>query len=307
MPRAMDESQLLRLIRRRVPPLKPSALIMGIGDDCAVFRPPGSEADWLITTDMLIEDVHFQRATHPARSVGHRVLARGLSDIAAMGGEPRFALLSLALGGWTKTRWVNDFFRGFGALAERAHVALAGGDLARSARLSCDVVVCGEAPRGAALRRDGARAGDQICVSGLLGGSALGLRVQRGAAWKRHLYPEPRLALGRFLRRRLKATAAMDLSDGLSLDLYRLALASGVSADLDLEPPRFRGASLEDALHGGEDYELLFTLPPSVKLPAAHQGVPLTRIGFIERGKPGRVRFLGRPLAARGYDHFRDR
>ena len=99
----------------------------------------------------------------------------------------------------------------------------------------------------------------------------------------------------------------MDLSDGLSLDLRRLALASGVSADFDLEPPRFCGASLEDALHGGEDYELLFTLPPGVKLPAAHEGVPLTRIGSIERGKPGRVLFLGRPLAARGYDHFRDR
>jgi len=307
MPRAMDESQLLRLIRRRVPLIKPSALILGIGDDCAVFRPPGSKTDWLITTDMLIEDVHFRRDAHPARSVGYRVLARGLSDIAAMGGEPRFALLSLALAAWTKTRWVNDFFRGFGALAERTRVALAGGDLARSAKLSCDIVVCGEAPRGAALRRDGARPGDQICVSGLLGGSALGLRIQRGAAWKRHLYPEPRLALGRFLRRKLKTTAAMDLSDGLSLDLQRLALASGVSAVLENEPPRFRGASLEDALHGGEDYELLFTLPPRVKLPAAHEGVLLTRIGSIERGKPGRVLFLGRPLAVRGYDHFRDR
>jgi thiamine-monophosphate kinase len=99
----------------------------------------------------------------------------------------------------------------------------------------------------------------------------------------------------------------MDLSDGLSLDLRRLVLASGVSAELDLEPPRFRGASLEDALHGGEDYELLFTLPPRVKLPAAHQGIPLTRIGCVERGEPGRVLFLGRPLAARGYDHFRER
>ncbi len=99
----------------------------------------------------------------------------------------------------------------------------------------------------------------------------------------------------------------MDLSDGLSLDLHRLVLASGVSAALDCEPPPFRGASLEDALHGGEDYELLFTLPPRTELPAAHGGVPLTRIGFVQKGKPGRVLFLGRPLAARGYDHFRDR
>ena len=302
----MNELELLRRIQRSTPKPGPG-VVLGIGDDCAIYHPEGAREDLVFTTDMTIENMHFRREMHSADAVGWKALARGLSDIAAMGGEPRFALLSLALAEWTQTRWANDFFRGFGALAGRARVALAGGDLARSAKLSCDVVVCGEAPRGGALRRDGARPGDQICVSGLLGSSALGLRTQRGAAWKRHSYPEPRLALGRFLRRRLKATAAMDLSDGLSLDLHRLALASGVSADLDLEPPRFRGASLEDALHGGEDYELLFTLPPRVKLPAAHEGVPLTRIGSIERGKPGRVRFLGRPLAARGYDHFRDR
>jgi len=303
----MDEIQLLKRIKNRFPTIKQSALLLGIGDDCAVFRPRGSLSDWLITTDMVIEDVHFRRDTHPARSVGHRVLTRGLSDIAAMGGEPRFCLLSLALAQWTGSRWVDAFFRGFGALALATRTTLAGGDLARAAKLVCDVVVCGEAPRGSALRRDGARPGDQIYVSGLLGGSACGLRTGRGSAWKRHLYPEPRLALGRFVRSKLKATAAMDLSDGLSIDLRRLALASGVSASLECEPPRFRGASLEEALHGGEDYELLFTLPPHAKPPAEYEGLPLTRIGVVQSGKSGRVLLNGRRLAPLGYDHFRRR
>ncbi len=280
---------------------------MGIGDDCAVVRPRGAGEDWLLTTDMVIEDIHFSREMHPAQAVGHRVLARGLSDIAAMGGEPRFCLLSLALAPWSDSRWVDAFFRGFFRLARRTGTTLAGGDLAHAEKLACDVVVCGALPRGRALRRDGARAGDHIFVSGVLGGSALGLRARRGPAWKLHLHPEPRLELGRYLRKTLKATAAMDLSDGLSLDLHRLSLASGLSASLDREPPAFRGASLEDALHGGEDYELLFTLPPRARPPAEYEGLALTRIGTMVKGKPGAVSLLGHPLKPRGYDHFRGR
>ncbi len=303
----MDEIQLLRRIQARVLPSRPAALVMGIGDDCAVFRPRGAGEDWLLTTDMVIEDIHFSREMHPAQAVGYRVLARGLSDIAAMGGEPRFCLLSLALAPWSDSRWVDAFFRGFFRLARRTSTTLAGGDLAHAEKLACDVVVCGALPRGRALRRDGARAGDQIFVSGVLGGSALGLRTRRGPAWKLHLHPEPRLELGRFLRKTLKATAAMDLSDGLSLDLHRMCLASGLSASLDREPPAFRGASLEDALHGGEDYELLFTLPPRARPAAEYEGVPLTRIGTMVEGKPGAVSLLGHPLKPRGYDHFRGR
>ena len=127
----------------------------------------------------------------------------------------------------------------------------------------------------------------------------------RGAAWRRHLKPEPRLALGRFLRDKLRATACMDLSDGLSLDLLRMTEASGVEAELDAAIPIDRGATLEQALNGGEDYELLFTLRPSTKAPPKFEGLPLTKIGRIRAGKPGRVLFDGRPLAPRGYDHFR--
>ena len=276
----------------------------GIGDDCAIFRPPGSNEDLLFTTDLLLEGVHFRHETHRSEDAGHKALARGLSDIAAMGGEPRFCLVSLALAPWADRRWLDGFYSGLLRLAARHGTALAGGDLARASMLACDIVVCGAVPRGRALRRDGARAGDAIYVSGRLGGSALGLAKGTGAAWKRHLRPQPRLELGRYLREKLRATAAMDLSDGLSLDLQRMCLASGLAAEIE-EPPRFAGASLEQALDGGEDYELLFTLDPRVKAPVRFGSVPLTRIGTMRKGRAGAVRMAGQPLAPLGYDHFR--
>jgi len=183
-------------------------------------------------------------------------------------------------------------------------VALAGGDLAHAERVACDIVVCGSVARGNALRRDGARAGDHIYVSGRLGGSALGLATGAAAAWKKHLRPEPRIALGRFVREKLCATACMDLSDGLSLDLYRLCLASGIAAEIEGPLPIFRGATLEQALDGGEDYELLFTVRPRTEVPRSFDGLPLSHIGTIRKGRPGSVEFEGCPLPPRGYDHF---
>lgn len=302
----MNELETVERIRRLVPGVARSGIVLGIGDDCAVFRPRGSREDLLFTTDLVIEDVHFRRESHPARTVGWRTLARGLSDIAAMGGEPRFCLLSIALAPWTDTKWLNAFYRGFLDLASRSSVVLAGGDLAKAKKVACDVVVCGAVPRGQALRRDGARPGDRIYVSGVLGASALGLEQRSGPAWKRHLRPEPRLELGRYLRTRLRATSAMDLSDGLSLDLRRLCLASGVSAWLDGPLPSFPGVSLDQALHGGEDYELLFTVRPGTPVPERHRGVPLTRIGTILRGTPDRITYAGAPLPPLGWDHFRE-
>jgi len=298
------EIGLIDRIRRRVNLDAGSQLVVGIGDDCAVFRPPGAREDLLFTTDLLLAGVHFRAETHRAEDVGHKALARGLSDIAAMGGEPRFCLVSLSVPAPTSNRWIDGFYRGLLRLAARYSTILAGGDLARSPMLGGDIVVCGAVPRGQALRRAGARPGDHIYVSGRLGGSALGLASGEGAAWKRHLRPEPRIALGRFLREKLRATAAMDLSDGLSLDLRRLCLESGLAAEID-EPPRFRGASLEQALHGGEDYELLFTLGPRTRPHDAFEGIPLTRIGIMRKGRAGEVRLAGRPLEPLGYDHFR--
>jgi thiamine-monophosphate kinase len=299
-----SEVNLVRRIARWASPtLEPaSSLVRGIGDDCAIYRPHGGREDLLFTTDMLIEDVHFRRATHRPEDVGWKCLARGLSDIAAMGGEPRFCLVSLAVAKWADARWVEGFYRGLLRLARREKTALAGGDLARDGKVTCDIVVCGAVPRGHALRRDAARAGDALYVSGALGGSALGLKSGAGRAWKRHLRPEPRLALGRFVRESLRATAAMDLSDGLSIDLRRMCEASGLKAEIG-RPPIYPGATVEQALHGGEDYELLFTVPSRVSVPREFEGVPLTRIGAMRRGKVG-VLLNGAPLETLGWDHF---
>jgi thiamine-monophosphate kinase len=300
------EPELIERIRRRVRMPRGGRLTLGIGDDCAIYRPRGGGEDLLFTTDLLLEDVHFRRATHRPEEVGRKALARGLSDIAAMGGTPRFCLLSLAVAEWADHRWIDRFYAGLLALAEASGTVLAGGDLARTDKLACDIVVCGSAPAGSALRRDGARAGDRIYVSGRLGGSALGLETMKGKARRRHLLPEPRLALGRFLRTRLRATAAMDLSDGLSLDLHRLCAASKLAAEIEM-PPLFPGATPEHGLHGGEDYELLFTVRPGTRVPPDFEGLPLTAIGRMHRGAAGEVRLDGRPLPARGYDHFRER
>lgn len=299
----MDELTLVRRIRRLCAVAAPG-VVLGIGDDAAIFRPRPGE-DLVFTTDMLLEDVHFRRATHRPAAIGHKALARGLSDVAAMGAEPRFCLLSLALAPWCDTKWVDAFYRGVLTLAKKTGCALAGGDLSHAEKVACDIVVCGSVPTGTALRRSGARPGDHIYVSGALGGSALGLDLGKGKGWLRHLKPEPRLALGRFLREKLRATAAMDITDGLSLDLHRLCLESGVAANLSGELPLFPGASVEQALHGGEDYELVFTVRPKTAVPPTGAGLPLTRAGVVTEGKPGRVTFAGKPLPPRGYDHFR--
>lgn len=299
-----NEWQLTERIRRRVAIPAKARVLLGIGDDCAIYRPPDSPEDMVLTTDLLVEGTHFRRKTHRPEDAGWKALARGLSDIAAMAAEPRFCLLSLCLAPWTDRRWVDGFYRGLFRLAERESTLLIGGDLAHGEKMTCDIVVAGSVPQGKALRRDGARAGDAIYVSGELGGSARGLAIGRGKAWKRHLRPEPRLGLGRFLRTRIGATAAMDLSDGLSLDLRRLCLASKLTAAISA-PPRFPGASLEQALHGGEDYELLFTASPEARVPRTFEGVPLTRIGTMLKGRGGVVKLDGKPLAPLGYDHFR--
>jgi thiamine-monophosphate kinase len=328
------ESELGRIdrIRHLAGAPRGSGVVLGIGDDCAIFRQRGAAEDLVFTTDMLVEDVHFRRETHRPEDAGWKALARGLSDIAAMGAAPRFCLISLALAPWADSGWVDGFYRGLLRLARREKTVLAGGDLGRAAKVMCDIVVCGSVPRGQALRRDGARAGDGIYVSGALGGSALGLsqldsHKGAGKAQRRHLKPEPRIALGRFLREKVRATAAMDLSDGLSLDLRRLCLESRLSAAIDA-PPVFPGASLEQALHGGEDYELLFTARARTSVPGSFEGLPLTRIGTMRKGRPGAVFFdsavfpeaaifpegaypegavfqKGAPLPPLGYDHFR--
>lgn len=305
----------------------------GIGDDCAVLGlAPGSEL--LVTTDFSLEGIHFRRDWHGAESVGHRCLARGLSDIAAMGGEPVAAFLSLALPRDLPQTWVKGFLRGLLELANRYGVSLAGGDTAESPDgILADIIVTGTAPKGKAILRSGARIGDAIYVSGTLGGSMAAIEQFRAGSgsgagsrtgskknpnardYPRHFYPEPRVELGHVLRERGWATAMIDLSDGLSTDLAHICQESGVGAEIQAENiPRSRvgkparEVDLNLALHGGEDYELLFTARPGKRIPAQIAGVALRRIGRITRGRKIVLRNhdgVGLALAPHGWEHFR--
>jgi thiamine-monophosphate kinase len=277
MPNELEWVERIRKIAGRSRNLQ-----LGIGDDCAIFRPRPGE-DLLFTTDQMIEGVHFKPSAPPA-TIGERALARSLSDIAAMGGKPRFCLVTLAVPKSKAAKWMDAFYRGLLRLARRTGTALAGGDLAHSEKVHCDVMVCGAVATGKALRRDGARQGDSLYVSGRL-----------GKPWDRRVMP--RLALGEKLAGR--ATSCIDLSDGLSLDLHRLCVASGVAAALDRIPVA-AGSTIDRALNGGEDYELLFTLPAGAAAPKG------TRcIGTIIRGNAGTIHLRGRLIAPSGYDHFR--
>jgi len=277
-------------------------LVKGIGDDCAILRPRAKE-DLVFTTDFVLEGRHFTLDTHSAAQVGHKALARSLSDLAAMGSEPVFCLVSLAMPSRLGSRWVRGFYRGLLALAAQYGTALAGGDLARFDSVLADVMCCGRVRQGKALLRSAAKPGDRIYVTGELGGSAHGLTTKRGKHWQRHLRPEPRVKAGMVLGR-LRVSACMDLSDGLAMDLQRLCSESKVSAELTGTLPVARGVSLDEALYGGEDYELLFTAPAQARIPAEIAGLPITRIGVITSGSPSKIQYNGCPLPIGGFDHF---
>ena len=300
-----------------------SAILKGIGDDCAVLRLVAGQ-DCLVTTDFTLEGIHFRRDWHPAESVGHRCLARGLSDIAAMGGEPIAAFLSLALPRDLPQAWVGHFAHGLISLAKRYGARLAGGDTAQSRNgILADIIVVGSVPKGKAVLRSGASPDDRIYVSGELGGSAAAV-VQMQARPKgklnprdhrRHFYPEPRIELGRILRETGIATAMIDTSDGLSTDLAHICEESGIGAEIRAALiPRARvgkparEVDLDLALHGGEDYELLFTARPGKRIPKRIAGVAITPIGQIVRGRRIFVENengVAVELEPRGWEHFR--
>jgi thiamine-monophosphate kinase len=298
-------------------------VLTGIGDDCAVLRLlPGDES--LVTTDFTLEGIHFRREWHPAESVGHRCLARGLSDIAAMGGEPVAVFLSLALPRDLPQSWVGRFAGSLISLAEKFGLTLAGGDTAESPNgILADIIVVGSVPKEKAVLRSGARVRERIFVSGELGGSAAAVwqmrkkpkRKLNPREYPRHFFPEPRIELGRVLREKKLASAMIDISDGLSTDLAHICEESGVGAEVHAELiPRAsvgkpaREVDLRFALHGGEDYELLFTAPANRKMPSRIAGVPITQIGYITRGRKivlmnqGGVGYELEPL---GWEHFR--
>jgi len=299
-------------------------VVLGIGDDAALVRVP-ENTELVLTTDVLVEGVHFLPGA-PARSLGHRALAVNLSDIAAMGATPTWALLALNLP-QADEDWLQLFAAGFGALALRHEVALVGGNLSRGP-LSIAVQLAGVVPRGTALRRNGAHSGEALFVSGSPGDAAAGLKHLRGQLMataqagaclqQRFEFPEPRLALGVGLRG--LASACIDVSDGLYADAQRLLLASGCGASIDIEQLpvswALRAALGESAwqqvLDGAEDYELCFSAPQAhaarIEALAARTGTAVSCIGTLMAGagielKSNNTVMQFSPL---GFEHFRD-
>ena len=315
----LSEKSLIARIRRKAGLGR--RIAAGIGDDCAILRiPPGHEV--LVTTDFSLEGMHFRREWHGPEVVGHRCLARGLSDIAAMGGEPIAAFLSFALPRKLPETWVNRFLNGLLKLADAFHVSLAGGDTAESpSGILADIVVVGSVPRGKAVRRSGAGPGDRIYVTGELGGAAATLKLLssgqklRSTAFGHHFHPMPRIAVGRILREKGLVSAMIDISDGLSTDLAHICDESGVGAEIQAEAiPRAsigrpaHQVDLQFALHGGDDYELLFTAPRGKPVPTRIAGVGITEIGHIIRNrKMALLNPRGKTceLQPQGWEHFK--
>jgi thiamine-monophosphate kinase len=316
-----------------------SALLFGIGDDAAVLRQLTGR-DSVISADLLVEDIDFRRAaTHP-ELLGHKALAVSLSDIAAMGARPLWALISIGvpLDVW-ESDFVDRFYEGFFALAQQYDVRLIGGDLSRAEKIVIDSIAIGECAEGNEVFRSGAKPEDQIFVTGSLGGSAAGLRlIERGASIEkkisddeksdaiqslllRHLRPKPRVGWGLVLGEERLATAMIDVSDGLSSDLHHLCQESRVGAIIEsaLIPvdPSVAGLCGRRALdplllslHGGEDFELLFTVSPEnvSKLPTKVDGIAVTRLGEIKAESAGVCISEGSRewnLQPSGWEHFK--
>lgn len=313
----LPERHFIERLRRFAGPVKNREIIRGIGDDCAVLQIPTGQ-QLLVTTDLCIEGVHFRREWHPAHSVGHRCLTRGLSDIAAMGGKPVACFLSLGVPPALPQRWADQFLRGLLQLARRLDTTLAGGDISSADKITADILVLGTVPASKALLRSGARPGDRIYVTGTLGNAATVLKRLfngkkiRPTSTNQHFYPVPRVEIGFQLQKKKLARAMIDVSDGLSIDLAHICEESGVSALIEAgKIPIAKGATLELALHGGDDYELLFTASPGAKVPKKIAGVPITMIGTIgrklSRGSPVQIRETSgrrKSLVPAGWQHF---
>jgi thiamine-monophosphate kinase len=309
-----SETELIDLIQELARGSESAELVVGIGDDAAVLSPPGPGYQLLATTDQLVENKHFVFGQHPPEALGHKLLARGLSDIAAMGGTPSWFLLSLAIPERYNDEWIECFARGLLTARKKLgvpNISLVGGDISGAECFLSHITATGTVPTGSALLRSGAGPGDAVYVSGSLGGSALGLeRLPSGAidnvAVSRHLWPNPQLELGAFLRQ-IGASAALDISDGLSTELGHLTTASQLAAQIHFEAiPRFPEATDDQMLHGGEEYELLFTVPQSIAVPDDLNGLRLTRIGEVTSGSGVEMIREGRsePLQPGGYEHL---
>jgi len=327
----LSEAELIARVQAHLPP-RPGWMLVGIGDDAAVVEPERNRLE-VLTVDALVEGVHFDRAFTPARAIGHRALAVNLSDIAAMGAAPRLALLSFALPPHLPLADFDDILAGLTALALRHRVHVAGGNLTRSpGPLMLDVMLAGTVKRRRPLLRSGARAGDDLYVSGTIGAATAGLAMlserpelaaeDGSPSVGRYLYPDPRIRLGLLIGRTRAASACMDLSDGLADAVRQVAAASGVGAAIDAEALPIEAEArawftahgddaVRAAVEGGDDYELLVAAHPRHRrrLEAARRlsGVSLTRIGVCTKDRAvtiGQSDGSTRPMP-RGYAHFR--
>ncbi len=324
----MTEDQLVAALAERLEEVASTNILVGIGDDAAVWQPNRNNRS-VVTTDALVEDVHFARELMSAEDVGHRALAANLSDVAAMGARPVLATVALGFPPGTDPAWLFACYDGMAALAKRTRCAIAGGDVTRAPSITLALTVVGEVRASNLKTRDGARTGDVIAVTGPLGGSYAGLRVLRDrpdlatdpafaevlAAYRR---PEPRLAEGRWLGASRHVHAMMDSSDGLSTDLSRLCAASRAAAVIETVPvhdgARAVAAQVGDdperyAFDGGEDFELLVAVDKRgfrylATRFEARFGRPLLRVGTVTEGAGVRLA-NGEALAPSGWDHVR--
>ena len=321
----LTEQELVSRITSRLAPAPPWVLV-GIGDDAAVVEPVRNQVE-VLTVDSIVEGVHFDRRFTPPDAIGHRALAVNLSDLAAMGATPRLALLSMALPLDLSCDDFESMADGFTALAARHQVQVAGGNLTRSpGPVVLDVTAVGWAKRRSVLTRRGARPGDSVYVTGTVGGARAGLQALRSSAAlthfepcvERYLRPQPRVKAGVLLGRNRAATSCMDLSDGLADGIRQLAEASAVGMTIErsaipVQPEArtwFESRNADpvlEALAGGDDYELLFTVSPKLRgrlrAVARHGGVAITRIGSCTKGSSVELT-AGEPLP-KGFGHFR--
>jgi thiamine-monophosphate kinase len=336
------EAELIAAIHAILPPA-PEWLVVGIGDDGAVVEPERNRLE-VLTVDAMVDGVHFDRRFTPPDAIGHRALAVNLSDLAAMGATPRLALLSLALPPALPVGDFDQLVRGFGRLAAEYRLHLVGGNLTRThGPLVIDVTLIGSVKRRCVLTRRGARPGDEVYVSGIIGAAAAGLGMLQesdnsghaplkssvtentGSCVRRYLYPEPRVRLGTMLARNRAATACMDLSDGLADAVRQTAAASGIGMTIDADALPIDAAArawfaaqqhdpIVAALSRGDDYELMFTVRPRLRgrlrTAASQAGIPLTRIGVCTNGREVVLRrgeggtVSDHPMP-QGFGHFR--
>lgn len=328
--RRLSEDGIIRVLKARFPS-RSHLVETGIGDDAAVLRALSGQKRWIVTTDMLLEGVDFRQSWITPAELGHKALAVNLSDLAAMGAIPLFYTVALALPRKVDPFWIDRFFRGLTSLGRKWKADLIGGDLSSSrSGISIAITAIGAPAGKRAVLRSGGKAGDLLYVTGSLGRSAAGLKLLRSGimrgrnraerlALRAHRTPEPRCDAGAWLGRSGLVHCMMDLSDGLSLDLPRMCEASGTGAEIcAADLPRYSGSHtrrcdpLDLALNGGEDFELLFAVPPSrassLEKHYPSEFAPLSRIGALTaaggvRWRPGRGAET-RPLEAKGYDHF---